>query len=332
MSTEETKQNANQNDTNEVNSNEVNITETKLDLGNYEEDMKKYTKIDNLDEDSVVESGKFFLVSFISPEGVMNCKTRGLKIRTHKNRVVFATLEEAKAAAEEINQKDKYFHVFVGETGKWMGWDPSPDDRNLVAEEKWADKDQNELMQEMRNREENKLKELNALVGKKKDMQNKEKKNHKKRVANALKESAANVKASKEANRNATQETAQETAQETTQETTQEHQSSNTDNLKPQTMTEEEVLEEQNNVVRTAKKNHDPRLVKERLKQKLREKNKTQDPMKKLSETTVKDMVKQELDQTGETKSKIDENIKKLSDILQKAKQTEASQKQKNTQ
>lgn len=313
MSTEESKQNANQDVTNEVNTTETN-------LGNYEEDMKKYTKIDNLDEDGVVESGKFFLVSFISPEGVMNCKTRGLKIRTHKNRVVFATLEEAKAAAEEINQKDKYFHVFVGETGKWMGWDPSPDDRNLVAEEKWADKDQNELMQEMRNREENKLKELNALVGKKKDMQNKEKKNHKKRVANALKESAANVKASKETNRNVTQET------------TQEQQSSNTDNLKPQTMTEEEVLEEQNNVVRTAKKNHDPRLVKERLKQKLRKKNKTQDPMKKLSETTVKDMVKQELDQTSETKNKLDENIKKLSDILQKAKQSEASQKQENTQ
>ena len=166
--------------------------------GNYVDDMKKYTKIDNLDEDQVVDSGKFFLVSFISPEGVMNCKMRGLKIRTYKNRVVFPTLEEAKAAADEINQKDKYFHVFVGETGKWMGWDPSPDDRNLVAEEHWADKDQNEIMQKMCEREETNLNELNALVGKKKAIVDKDKKKHKKRIADTLKESIANVKASKE--------------------------------------------------------------------------------------------------------------------------------------
>jgi hypothetical protein len=35
--------------------------EQKTEVTSYEEDMKKYTKIDNLDEDPVVESGKFFL-------------------------------------------------------------------------------------------------------------------------------------------------------------------------------------------------------------------------------------------------------------------------------
>ena len=62
-------------------------TKSENTFGNYEDDMKKYTKIDNLDEDPVVESGRYFLVSFVSPEGVMNCKMRGLKIRTYKNKI-----------------------------------------------------------------------------------------------------------------------------------------------------------------------------------------------------------------------------------------------------
>lgn len=288
--------------------------------GNYVDDMKKYTKIDNLDEDQVVDSGKFFLVSFISPEGVMNCKMRGLKIRTYKNKVVYPTLEEAKAAADEINQKDKYFHVFVGETGKWMGWDPSPDDRNLVAEEHWADKDQNEIMQKMREREETNLNELNAVVGKKKAMVDKDKKKHKKRIADTLKESIANVKASKE-NKNKDES---ETTENTTENTT-----TNNDDIPQEVMTEEQVKEEQNNILNTAKKQHNPRLVKERLRQKLNEKNKSDksDPMKELKDTQVKDSLTTELSNTDETKTKLDENIKKLTNILNKAKQTETEKK-----
>lgn len=288
--------------------------------GNYVDDMKKYTKIDNLDEDQVVDSGKFFLVSFISPEGVMNCKMRGLKIRTYKNRVVYPTLEEAKAAADEINQKDKYFHVFVGETGKWMGWDPSPDDRNLVAEEHWADKDQNEIMQKMREREETNLNELNALVGKKKAMVDKDKKRHKKRIADTLKESVANVKASKE-NKNKDES---EQKSETTENIT-----TNNDDIPKEVMTEEQVKEEQNNMLNTAKKQHNPRLVKERLRQKLNEKNKSDksDLMKELKDTQVKDSLTNELSATTETKTKLDENIKKLTNILNKAKQSETEKK-----
>ena len=288
--------------------------------GNYVDDMKKYTKIDNLDEDQVVDSGKFFLVSFISPEGVMNCKMRGLKIRTYKNRVVYPTLEEAKAAADEINQKDKYFHVFVGETGKWMGWDPSPDDRNLVAEEHWADKDQNEIMQKMREREETNLNELNALVGKKKAMVDKDKKKHKKRIADTLKESVANVKASKE-NKNKDES---EQKSETTENIT-----TNNDDIPKEVMTEEQVKEEQNKMLNTAKKQHNPRLVKERLRQKLNEKNKSDksDLMKELKDTQVKDSLTTELSATTETKTKLDENIKKLTNILNKAKQSETEKK-----
>ena len=213
-----------------------NTTQTNTDVGNYDEDIKRYTKIDNLDEDYVVDSAKYFLVSFISPEGVMNCKMRGLKIRTYKNRVTFSTLEEAKAAADEINQKDKYFNVFVGETGKWMGWDPAPDDRNFVEEEKWANKDQDLLMQKMKEKElkqKQDLDELNALVGKKKDIIDKEGKTHKKRVAKALKDSATNKQSTTE-----TSET-------------------------PELMTQEEVEAETKHIIQKTPRN--PLFIKERL-------------------------------------------------------------------
>ena len=263
---------------------------------NYDNDMKKYTKIDNLDEDSIVDSGRFFLVSFISPEGVMNCNMRGLKIRTYKNRVVFQTLEEAKTAADEINKKDKYFHVFVGETGKWMGWDPSPDDRNFVEEEKWANDEQNDLMQGLRKREEKNLNELNALVGKKKDMINKEKKVHDKRVKDSLQKNAEDYKSNKE-----------------------KEASENTQN-NVSVVTEEQKVAEEKELLNNAKKNHNANLVKDRLRKKLREKDATSNPTANIS-LEERNKALDEYNKSEETKTKLDENIKKLNAILEKAKQ-----------
>jgi len=261
-----------------------------INIGNYDDDMKKYTKIDNLDEDNVVDSARYFLVSFISPEGVMNCKMRGLKIRTYKNRVTFSTLEEAKAAADEINQKDKYFNVFVGETGKWMGWDPAPDDRNFVEEEKWADKDQDLLMQKMKEKElkqKQDLDELNALVGKKKDIIDKEGKAHKKRVAKALKESATNNQSNE-----------------------------------PELMTEKEAIDEVD--AEEKQKNHKPQrnplMIKERLRKKLQEK-KQKEEESKISTQSVQQALGLEVKETVETKNQLDSNIKKLTELLEKSKQ-----------
>lgn len=265
--------------------------EQKTEMTSYEEDMKKYTKIDNLDEDPVVESGRFFLVSFVSPEGVMNCKMRGLKIRTYKNKIAFTTLEEAKVAADEINKKDKYFHVFVGETGKWMGWDPEPSDRNFVEEEKWADKDQDLIMQKMREKEDKNLNELNALVGKKKDMHKKENKIHKKRVAQALKDNATGkVSENTESNEN------------------------------PQFLNESQVKEEVEEVEKTTKSkrnNHNSLNIKERLRKKLQEKNQKEEENKVLSNDSKS---------TEESKSsKLDDNMQKLSELLEKSKQQSQS-------
>ena len=265
--------------------------EQKLEMTSYEEDMKKYTKIDNLDEDPVVESGRFFLVSFVSPEGVMNCKMRGLKIRTYKNKIAFATLEEAKIAADEINKKDKHFHVFVGETGKWMGWDPEPSDRNFVEEEKWADKDQDLIMQKMREKETNNLNELNALVGKKKDMHKKENKVHKKRVAQALKDNATG-KVSENPESNDT----------------------------PQFLDEDKVKEElqEEKPKQSKKNNHNSLNIKERLRKKLQEKNQKEEESK--MQQSVKDTLTEPSDVSQS--SKLEDNMQKLSALLEKSKQS----------
>jgi hypothetical protein len=291
----------------------VNNTKNISNIGNYDEDINKYTKIDNLDEDPVVDSGKFFLVSFISPEGIMNCNMGGLKIRTFKNRVVFSSLEEAKIAADEINKKDKYFHVFVGETGKWMGWDPSPDDRKFVEEEKWDNVDQNELMQGMRKREETKLKELNALVGKKKDIVNKEKKTHDKRVKDALKKNAEDYKENTTDNKKETNNNEQNNNEQNNNE------QNNNDN-QPTIISEEQKNEEVKQLLNNAKKTHNPNLIKDRLRKKLREKEANNPPTVSIEE---RNNAYNEYEKSEKSKNQLDENIKKLNDILQKAKQKE---------
>ena len=154
----------------------------------------------------------------------------------------------------------------------------------------------------LREKEDNKLKELNALVGKKKEIINKEKKQHKKRVGDALKQSAADVK------------TAKDSA------------------LIPENvvqLTEEEKLQEEEKarkeLLQAARKKHNPQLVKERLREKLRANESTVDPLKKIqsdNKLQIKSDVITELKQADETKNKLDENIKKLNDILKKAKQT----------
>lgn len=47
---------------------------------------------------------------------------RGLKVRG-----TYSTKEEATARAKKLQTIDSNFHVFVGEVGKWLPWDPNAD-------------------------------------------------------------------------------------------------------------------------------------------------------------------------------------------------------------
>jgi hypothetical protein len=83
-------------------------------------------KIDFLDEDPVIKGQEWICVSFLSPEGVKNCKIRGFKFRG-----AFETQEEANKHAKEIQKNlDPDFHVFVGEGFKWLPWDQDPETVN----------------------------------------------------------------------------------------------------------------------------------------------------------------------------------------------------------
>jgi hypothetical protein len=82
----------------------------------------KQIKIDHLTEDTPIAGQNYVCVSFVSPEGIKNCNIRSFKIRG-----VFSNYEEAKQHAETLQKKDPVYHVFVGEMGKWLPWDPHPD-------------------------------------------------------------------------------------------------------------------------------------------------------------------------------------------------------------
>jgi len=94
--------------------------------------------IDYLDEDDIIMNQQWVCISFLSPEGIKNCNIRGLKIRG-----VYPTQERANERAKELQDKDSDFHVFVGEVGKWLAWDP---DVNSVEDHVYQDEQLNDLM------------------------------------------------------------------------------------------------------------------------------------------------------------------------------------------
>ena len=94
------------------------------------------SKIDQLTEDPPIANQMWACVSFISPETVKNCNFRGIKIRG-----VYSAKEEAAKRAEFLQKIDPSFNIYVGEVGKWLGWDPDPNtiDDQVYREQKLQD-------------------------------------------------------------------------------------------------------------------------------------------------------------------------------------------------
>ncbi len=118
------------------------------------------TCIDKLKEDDPIPRQNYVCLSFLSPEGIRNCSIRGLKIRG-----VYDTREEADQRAKELQEVDPNFDVFVGELGKWLPWDPDPNDgaKDQVYYEK-------ELQQLMEGHEDNLKKSKRLQEQRKQDM------------------------------------------------------------------------------------------------------------------------------------------------------------------
>lgn len=64
--------------------------------------------------------------------------TRGLKVRG-----VYETEREAKVRAQVLQRKDPSFHVFVGQVGYWLPWDPSADG---IADQEYTEGALNDLV------------------------------------------------------------------------------------------------------------------------------------------------------------------------------------------
>lgn len=78
---------------------------------------------------------------------VCNFKTnvRGVKVRG-----VYDTYREAELRAKKLQRSDRSFHVFVGQVGYWLPWDPNAD---KVANEEYLEDELNTLMKEYKENE-----------------------------------------------------------------------------------------------------------------------------------------------------------------------------------
>ena len=63
---------------------------------------------------------------------------RGLKVRG-----VYESRREAEVRAKVLQRRDPNFHVFVGQVGYWLPWDPNPDN---IADQEYANDQLNTLM------------------------------------------------------------------------------------------------------------------------------------------------------------------------------------------
>lgn len=71
---------------------------------------------------------------------------RGLKVRG-----VYGSQQEAISRSKKLQRSDPIHNIFVGEIGKWLPWDPSPND---VAEQEYAEDQLNTLMKKYKENEE----------------------------------------------------------------------------------------------------------------------------------------------------------------------------------
>ncbi len=69
-------------------------------------------------------------------------------LRVIKVRGVYNSYEEAAKRAQTLQRLDRSFHVFVGQVGYWLPWDPNADN---VAEQEYLEKELNELMKNYKN-------------------------------------------------------------------------------------------------------------------------------------------------------------------------------------
>lgn len=95
---------------------------------------------DYLTEDREIGSQKYCLLSFlVSDKDPKHRHLVGVKFRG-----AYSTIDDAQAASKRLQAGDKYHHIYVGETGKWLPFSPNPDE---IKDQKFQNEKLNELME-----------------------------------------------------------------------------------------------------------------------------------------------------------------------------------------
>ncbi len=107
--------------------------------------LKDNAKDYGLSEDDVVEKFKDYLYNNRTrlekdfyERGDFQTTVRGVKVRG-----TYDTYREAQVRAKLLQKKDKNFHVFVGQVGYWLPWDPNADE---VQDQEYSESQLNKLV------------------------------------------------------------------------------------------------------------------------------------------------------------------------------------------
>jgi len=94
----------------------------------------------NVDDkfDDFLYANEEALTAKFNNENDFQTSIRGLKVRG-----VYESKKEAEVRAKVLQRRDPNFHVFVGQVGYWLPWDPNPDN---IAEQEYANEQLNTLM------------------------------------------------------------------------------------------------------------------------------------------------------------------------------------------
>lgn len=95
----------------------------------------------SLTQDPIIQSQQFCCLSYVLPNSESTDSSS--KITAIKIRGSYATIEEAKSAAAELQKIDPYFHIFVGQVGAWL---PLDGDIENIKEQIYFEKPLNDLV------------------------------------------------------------------------------------------------------------------------------------------------------------------------------------------
>jgi hypothetical protein len=129
-------------------SSQIKIENVLADLEGYvRKNLKEVTatKISE-DYDDFMYKNKTKLEDEFYAKNNFRTTVRGLKVRG-----VYSSQQEAIVRSKKLQRSDPIHNIFVGEIGKWLPWDPSPND---VAEQEYAEEQLNTLMKKYKENEE----------------------------------------------------------------------------------------------------------------------------------------------------------------------------------